>query len=107
MFVSGWAFLLASPDRMRALRSLLTRFALGSVSFAILLKIGSWIVDPEGGRAPVGESLALLADSQWMLPMTIGLASMAAAALVWVFRKRVRPVAASPSRAEQPIRQEA
>jgi hypothetical protein len=107
MFVSGWAFLLASPDRMRALRSLLTRFALGSVSFAILLKIGSWIVDPEGGRAPVGESLALLADSQWMLPMTIGLASMAAAAFVWVFRKRVRPVAASPSRAEQPIRQEA
>ena len=107
MTVAGSAYVLSTPDRMRALRSLLTRFALGSLSFAVLLKIGSWIVDPDGGRAPLGESLALLANSKWLLPMTIGLCSLGAAFTAWVFRTRVRPVEVSRSPSEQPIRQEA
>jgi hypothetical protein len=107
MLVAGWAYVLASPDRMRAVRSLLTRFALGALSFAVLLRIGAWIIDPDGGRAPVGESLALLADSKWLLPMMIGLGSLCAAGVAFVARRRVRPVAASPARPEPPIRQEA
>jgi hypothetical protein len=107
MLVAGSAYVLASSDRMRAVRSLLTRFALGALSFAVLLRIGAWIVDPEGGRAPVGESLALLADSKWLLPMALGLGSLGAAGVVLVARGRVRPVAVSPARPEPPIRQEA
>jgi hypothetical protein len=107
MIVSGWAYVLSSRDRMLAVRGLLTRFALGALSFAVLLKIGSWIVDPEGGRAPVGESLSLLADSKSTLPMMMGLVALGAAALVWVRWRRLRPAAGSPSRSEPPIRQEA
>ncbi|MDP9143727.1 MAG: hypothetical protein M3N43_03365 [Actinomycetota bacterium] len=107
MLISGWAYVLSSRDRARALRSLLNRFALGALSFAVLLKIGSWIVDPEGGRAPVGESLALVANSKWVVPLTLGLGSLAAACIAWLFRKRMRPVAGSRSAPEQPIRQEA
>ena len=53
MLFAGTAYIVMSMDRMRAFRALLTRFALGALSFAVLLRIGSWLVDPEGGRAPV------------------------------------------------------
>jgi len=105
MLLSGWAYVTAYRDRMRALRSLLSRFALGALSFAVLLKLGAWIVDPDGGRAPVNESLSHLADSKWVVPLTLGLVSSGAAILVWLFRRRVRPAAGPRSGHEQPIRQ--
>ncbi len=107
MLFAGTAYIIMSMDRMRAFRALLTRFALGALSFAVLLRIGSWLVDPEGGRAPFRESFALLANSKWMVPLTIGLVAMAAAIVFRVFRRRVRPVAASHSEDGRPIRQEA
>ena len=107
MLFAGTAYIVMSMDRMRAFRALLTRFALGALSFAVLLRIGSWLVDPEGGRAPFRESFALLANSKWMVPLTIGLVAMAAAIVFRVFRRRVRPAAASRSEDGRPIRQEA
>ena len=107
MLITGWIYVAVSRDRVRAVRNLLNRFALGALSFAVLLRIGAWIVDPQGGRAPVGESLARVADSKWVVPLTLGLGSLAAAAIAWLFRKRIRPEAEFRSRREQPIRQEA
>ncbi len=107
MVFSATAYVAMSRDRMRAFRALLTRFALGALSFAVLLRIGSWLVDPEGGRAPFRESFALLANSKWMVPLTIGLVAMAAAIVFRVFRRRVRPAATSRSEDGRPIRQEA
>ena len=107
MVFAGTAYIVMSMDRMRAFRALLTRFALGALSFAVLLRIGSWLVDPEGGRAPFRESFALLANSKWMVPLTIGLVAMAAAIVFRVFRRRVRPAATSRSEDGRPIRQEA
>lgn len=105
MVFSATAYVAMSRDRMRAFRALLTRFALGALSFAVLLRLGSWLVDPEGGRAPFRESFALLANSKWMVPLTIGLVAMAAAIVFRVFRRRVRPAATSHSEDGQPIRQ--
>jgi hypothetical protein len=107
MLLSGTAYVAMSRDRMRGFRALLTRFALGALSFAVLLRLGSWLVDPEGGRAPFRESFALLANSKWLVPLTIGLVAMAAAIIAGVFRRRIRPVAVSRSEDGQPIRQEA
>lgn len=107
MLISGWAYVAAHRDRASAVRSLLNRFALGAISFGVLLRIGSWIVDPRGGRAPVGESIALIADSKWLVPLSIGLGSLAAAAVAWIFRKRVRPEGGFLSPNELPIQQEA
>ena len=107
MLFAGTAYIVMSIDRMRAIRALLTRFALGALSFAVLLRLGSWLVDPEGGRAPFRESFALLANSKWMVPLTIGLVAMAAAIVFRVFRRRVRPAAGSRSEDGRPIRQEA
>ena len=107
MLVTGWVYVAVSRDRVRAVRNLFNRFALGALSFAVLLRIGAWIVDPQGGRAPVGESLARVADSKWLVPLTLGLGSLAAAAVAWLFRKKVRPEAVFRSGPERPIRQEA
>lgn len=107
MLFSGSAYVAMSRDRMRAARALLTRFALGSLSFAVLLRFGAWLVDPDGGRAPFRESFALLADSKWVVPLTIGLFAMAASVIAWIFRKRVRPAAVSHSEDGRPIRQQA
>ena len=107
MLFAGTAYIVMSIDRMRAIRALLTRFALGALSFAVLLRLGSWLVDPEGGRAPFRESFALLANSKWIVPLTIGLVAMAAAIVFRVFRRRVRPAAGSRSEDGRPIRQEA
>jgi hypothetical protein len=107
MFLSGSAYVAMSKDRTRAVRSLLTRFALGALSFAVLLRIGSWLVDPEGGRAPFRESFALLADSKWGVPLNFGLVASGAAVLAWMWRRRVRPMAGSRPGHEPPIRQQA
>jgi hypothetical protein len=95
MAISGTAYIAMSRDRVRALRSLVTRFALGALSFAVILRIGSWLVDPEGGRAPFRESVALLANSKWMVPLTIGLGAAGAALLLWFSRRMLRPAATS------------
>lgn len=107
MILAGSAYVAMSTDRMRAVRSLLTRFALGALSFAVLLRIGAWLVDPEGGRAPFRESFALLADSKWIVPMNFGLVSLGAALIARMLRRRVRPEAGSRSGHEPPIRQQA
>jgi hypothetical protein len=95
MAMSGTAYVMMSPDRVQAFRSLVTRFALGALSFAVILRIGSWLVDPEGGRAPFRESVALLANSKWMLPLTIGLAAASAAFIIRIARRGLRPAATS------------
>jgi hypothetical protein len=107
MLVAGTSYVAMSRDRMRAFRALLTRFALGALSFAVLLRLGSWLADPEGGRAPFWESFALLANSKWLVPLSIGLVAMAAALMARVLRRRIRPAAVSRSEDGRPIRQEA
>lgn len=107
MLFAGTSYVAMSRDRMRAFRALLTRFALGALSFAVLLRLGSWLADPEGGRAPFRESFALLANSKWLVPLSIGLVAMGAALIALVLRRRIRPAAVSRSEDGRPIRQEA
>lgn len=95
MLMSGSAYVLMAEDRRLALRSLVTRFALGALSFAVILRIGSWLADPEGGRAPLRESFAHLADSKWMVPLSIGLAAAGAAVVLRLVWPRVRRAAAT------------
>jgi hypothetical protein len=84
LVVFGAIYVIAAESRVRAMRTLLTRFAIGGITFALLLKAGSWALDPGGGRAPVAESLSRLADSKWLLPGSIGVAA-AIGALIFGF----------------------
>lgn len=98
MTLSGVVAVAASEHRLTAARGLLTRVALGALSFSIILKLASWILDPDGGRAPLAESAAIVADSKWMVPFTFAVVTGAAAASIWFVRRR----AASPPPDEPP-----
>lgn len=91
----GAIYVLVAENRVRAMRILSTRFAGGALTFALLLKLGSWVLDPAGGRAPVSESLSDLADSKWLIPAFIGLAASIGALFFWLIRS-VKPAAAHP-----------
>lgn len=102
MAVSGAVALGVSTDRFGEARRLLVKLALGGLSFGILLRLGSWILDPGGGRAPIEEAVSLLARSQWVLPVAVGAVAAALATVMWLMGRLVRPEAASPTPVEQP-----
>ena len=100
-------YILSSESRPEALRTLLNRFALGALSFAVVLKLGSWLLDPSGGRAPISESASQIADSKWTIPALIGLLAAVAGVIVWLVKKgsptragavQPRPAGSTPQR---------
>jgi hypothetical protein len=105
----GLAYVTFSEDRVGAVRSLATRVAVGGLSFAVFLRVGSWVLDPDGGRAPVQETLSALARSQWSVPSWVALFAAMVAGAIYLGRRWLRPAAGSPSpdgrskpRAERP-----
>lgn len=95
MMIGGVGYSALSPDRVRAVRNLLTRFAVGAISFAFLLRAGSWILDPSGGRAPLGSALSRLALSKWLLPLGIGLGALGLSLGIRMWRRTLKPAGAS------------
>jgi hypothetical protein len=97
--IFGAIYVIAAGSRVSAMKTLLTRFAVGGLTFALLLKAGSWALDPGGGRAPVSESLSLLAESKWLVPGSIGIAAAIGALFFWLIRatggRTSRPAAAT------------
>lgn len=92
----GFAVVVLSEDRVAAVRSLLNRIAVGGFSFAVFLRLGSWVLDPSGGRAPVRMTLSSLAGSKWLVPLQVALVAAAVAAAIYVGRRWLRRRAASP-----------
>lgn len=102
MAATGWLSIASAEDRMAEARSLLSRVALGALSFAILLKAGSWVLDPAGGRAPLAESASRVASAKWFHPLAVSLVASLAATAVWLRRRYVKPTAESRSTDEPP-----
>lgn len=93
----GGFFVALSEDRLTAVRSLLTRVAVGGLSFAVFLRVGSWVLDPSGGRAPVRESLSALAGSKWAVPLEVAAVAAVIAGALYFGRKMFRRVGGIPS----------
>jgi hypothetical protein len=85
---SGWATVATADDPPVELRRILNRIALGGLSFGVLLLIGSWIVSPIGGRAPVSETIGLIAGSKWLVPMSVGALAAAGGVGVALYVRR-------------------
>lgn len=100
MAVAGWVSIAASDDRLAETRRLLTRVAVGGLSFGILLRIGSWVLDPGRGRAPISESVSLLIGSKWMVPTSVALIAAGVAGTIWGVRRLFRPRGGSPTGGE-------
>lgn len=104
MVVAGWLAIASAEDRLTEARSLLNRVAVGALSFSILLKLGSWVLDPRGGRAPLSESASIVANSKWVFIAVLGLSAAAAGGVVWLVRRYLRRKGGSLQPGESPIR---
>lgn len=93
----GLGYVAISEDRVGAIRSLATRVAVGALSFAVFLRVGSWVLDPDRGRAPVQETVSVLARSKWLVPLEVAVVAGVIAGLIYVGRRMFRPAGESLS----------
>lgn len=103
MVVFGYFTVVSSEDRVLAARGLFTRVAVGGLGFSVILLIGSWITDPRGGRAPIGETASMVAASKWMVPFQVGVAAAIVAVTIYLVRRglrRNRELSAGPESAQ-------
>lgn len=82
MVATGSVAVGLAPDRRRQVRSLLTRIAVSALSFAVMLRVGAWAVDPNGGRSAIGSGGAVLLASNGAVLWWIGASATLAAVLV-------------------------
>jgi hypothetical protein len=88
MLVAGGAVVALAEERARILRTLLVRVALSAATFAVILRVGAWAVDPRGGRSPVASGGSeLLRSNGWILALIAAGAGLAATA-GWVTARR-------------------
>lgn len=87
LLVFGFGVVRLSDDRLVAVKGLLNRIALGGLSFAVFLRLGSWVLDPSGGRAPVQATLSELAGSKWLVPLGVALAAGSIAGAIYLGRR--------------------
>lgn len=86
----GFGLIALAEDRVGEVRSLMTRVAVGGLSFAVFLRVGSWVLDPGGGRAPVRSSLSALAASKWLVPLQVALVAAILAAGLYFGRRLLK-----------------
>ena len=94
--VLGYSIVVLSEDKFSAFRELLTKVAVSGLTFAVLLRVGSWVLSPSGGRAPIADTLANLADSKWSVPFQVALIAGGLALMIYLVRRRLTPVGVSP-----------
>lgn len=87
MVVVGGGLVATAEDRLAAIKSLLTRVSLGALSFAVMLRIGSWVLSPTGGRAPVSATFGALFHSKWLVPLIVGLVAGGGVFIVWLLKR--------------------
>lgn len=95
----GVTAVLISPDRRAAVRHLGFRLTLTGLSFAMLLRLGAWIADPQGGGSPWRVGIARLLASHLDVPLVvagIGAAVACLGALRWSRRRLRSRSAADP-----------
>lgn len=90
LVLTGGSAVALSSDRLVMVRTLATRLVLSAISFAVLFRVGSWVLDPEGGGSPVATGGSVLLGSNahvFVLPGAAG-ALVAAGVAMYVWRSR-------------------
>ena len=99
LVVTGTSAIWLSPDRLAMVRTLATRMVLSALSFAVLFRVGSWALDPDGGGSPIarGGSILLGSNADVFLRVAFG-AAVVSASVGWVLWRRSRHAARSGQR---------
>lgn len=90
MILSGAAALGTSADKMRQMREFAVRLGISAITFAIILRVGAWAVDPRGGRSPVarGGAVLLASNGHVLAYLAIGAAVVVGITTIFIMRKR-------------------
>jgi len=92
MLITAGAAMWLSAEPIAQLRALAIRLSVSAVTFAVILRAGSWAVDPSGGRSPIAAGGAVLLASNGLLLALVALGAGAGAGVLtlWVRRRRIR-----------------
>ena len=89
LVMTGLAAIWLSDERLAMVRTLATRIVLSSLSFAVLFRIGSWVLDPERGGSPIGGGGSMLLRSNADVFVVIALgAAVVSGGFGWLVRRR-------------------
>lgn len=83
-----------STDRAAMVRLLATRVVLSALSFAVLFRVGAWVLDPDRGGSPIASGSSILLGSNAHVFLLVAAAGgVVASGIGWyVWRaKRTRP----------------
>ena len=94
--VTGSTAVWLSEDNLGMVRTLATRVVLAALSFAVLFRVGSWALDPNGGGSPVARGSSILLGSNSDIFFVVALAGAAVASGVGWFVWRRRRLAGRP-----------
>ncbi len=111
LLLFGAAAVTLNTDRIRQLRALVLRIGVSAVTFAVVIRIGAWAVDPAGGRSPIaaGGAVLLKSNGNILAAVAVGAAVIATGMSVFLSRRRrSKPNAPDPietckSTGEQPV----
>ena len=92
MLLSGAAAVALAEQRLRQVRSLALRVFVSAATFSILLRVGSWALDPSAGRSPIaaGGSVFLASSGHVLVLTALSTAAVAAAATAMVRPPKAR-----------------
>ena len=90
MVVTGGLALLLAERPLQQLRALAMRISLSALTFAVILRLGSWAVDPAGGRSPIAAGSSVVLRSNWGILAFVagGGLLLAALAIAWQRTRR-------------------
>ena len=89
LVLTGSSAIWLSEQRLAMVRTLATRIVLSSLSFAVLFRLGSWVLDPERGGSPIagGGSILLASNAGVFITIALGAAAISGGAS-WLVRRR-------------------
>lgn len=90
---SGVAAVRLAENRRKMMKDLLVRIAVSALGFAVMFRLGAWILDPGAGRSPVRMALARVVGAKLWLPLIL---SALAAGAAWLLRTKSQRTGLSP-----------
>ena len=100
MLVTGAAAMALSQDRVTMLRTLLIRVAVSGLSYAVIFRVGGWVLSPDGGRSPLLGSGGVVLRSNLDVFLVAALVAASLAAMTWALSRRRRT--ARPTKVDKP-----
>ena len=75
LLLTGSIVVLMADDRVRQVRTLAIRLGVSAITFALILRVGAWAVDPRRGRSPISDGGAVLLASNGHVLAYVGAAA--------------------------------